>query len=307
MQIKVVTRGILNATHVLPLTAPPVAGATLQIVRLVHTGMIVKQGEPVLQFDPSQQEYALAQSRNDLAQAEQEIAKAELDAAVQNAEDKTALLKANYAVRRAELEVSKNEIVSQIDARKNLFTLDQARRTLTQLQQDIQSHAISNQAGLRVSQEKRKKARLAMQQAEENIRNMTIRAQAAGVIAVHGNQNATGGVFFTGMTLPEYQPGDQIQPGSTVADVIDSHQMEIQADVEEVDQPWVKPQNSAQVQVDALPGKEFSGKVLSVTGAASSGFFFAVQRKFGVTVAMEHPDSRLRAGFTTRLTLLAGC
>jgi HlyD family secretion protein len=304
VQIKVFTRGILNATHVLPLTAPPVAGATLQIVKMAHTGTAVKEGDSVLQFDPSQQEYNLAQSRNDLAQADEEITKAKLDAKVQDAEDQTALLKAKYAVRRAELDVSKNEIVSEIDAKKNVFTLDEARRSLAQLQQDIQSHSASNQAGLRVSEEKRNKARLAMQQAEENIRNMTIRAPATGVVVVHGNQSATGGVFFTGMTLPDYQLGDQVQPGSTVADVIDSREMEINADVDESDKPWVKAENPAKVQVDALPGSEFSGKVLSVTGAAASGFFAVVQRKFGVTVGLDHPDPRLRAGFTTKLTLL---
>src|SRR5437764_1661335 len=102
VQLKVTTRGLLYATRTLPITAPPVAGAMLQIVHVAHTGTIVHKGDPVLEFDPSQQQYNLAQSRNDLAQADEETVKAKADAEVQIAEDKTALLKAKYAVRRAE-------------------------------------------------------------------------------------------------------------------------------------------------------------------------------------------------------------
>lgn len=305
VQLKVVTRGSLNATHTYPLTVPPVAGAMLQIVHLARTGTILHKGEPVLEFDPSQQEYNLAQSRNDLAQAEEEIVKAKADAEVQTAEDKTALLKAKYAVRRAELDVSKNEIVSEIDAKKNLLTLDEARRALAQLEQDIKSHASSSQAGLTVSQEKRNKARLAMQQAQDNIRNMKILAPAAGVVVVHGNERATGGMFFGGMTLPDYQPGDQVWPGATIADVIDVSDMQIKAQVSEADRPSLKPGQAAEVQIDALLGKSYSGKILSVTGAADQEFWWGGdQRKFGVTVQLDHPDPQLRPGFTTKITLI---
>ena len=305
IQLKVVTRGLLNATHIFPLTAPPVAGAMLQIVHVARTGTIVRKGDSVLEFDPSQQEYNLAQSRNDLAQAEEEIVKAKADAEVQAAEDKTALLKARYAVRRAELDVSKNEIVSEIDAKKNVLTLNEARRALAQLQQDIQSHASSSQAGLIVSQEKQHKARLAMQQALQNIRSMKMTAPAAGIIVVHGNQNATGGMFFTGMSLPDYQPGDQVGAGNTVADVIDISEMEINAQVTEADRPSLKPGQTAEVQIDALLGKTFSGKILSITGSADQDFWFGgSQRKFGVTVHLDHPDPRLRSGFTAKITLI---
>ena len=306
IQLKVTTRGLLNATHTLPITAPPVAGAILQIVHVARTGTIVSKGDPVIEFDPSQQQYNLAQNRNDLAQADEEILKAKADAEVQVAEDKTALLKAKYAVRRAELDVSKNEIVSEIDAKKNLLVLNEARRALAQLEQDIQSHASSNQAGLTVSQEKRNKARLAMQQAQQNIQSMKITAPAAGIVVVHGNENTTGGVFFTGMTLPDYQAGDQVFPGATVADVIDIGTMEIRAQISEADRPSIKPGQPAQVQIDALPGESFSGSVLSVSGGAAQDFFFAsaTQRKFDVTIHLDHSDPRLRPGFTAKITLL---
>src|SRR5690349_23342652 len=109
VQIKVQTTGTLDSTNTRIVAAPPVGGGALQIISLARTGSTVHRDDVILAFDPSQQEYNLAQARSDLAQAEEEIVKAKADAAVQTAQDKTALLKAKFAVRRAELDVSKNE------------------------------------------------------------------------------------------------------------------------------------------------------------------------------------------------------
>src|SRR6202049_3416263 len=176
LQLKVFTKGALHTEQSRVVSAPPIAGGTLQIIQLAAAGAHVHTGEVVLEFDPSQQEYNLAQNRSDLEQADQEIVKAKADAAVQTAEDQTALLEARYAVRRAELEVSKNELVSPIDAQKNLLAFDEAKAALAQLEQDIQHHSASNQAALAISEEKRHKARLSMEQAEQNIKNMHIAA-----------------------------------------------------------------------------------------------------------------------------------
>lgn len=154
LQIKVFMDGTLRTKRYDQVTAPAVAGGSLQIIKLAATGTIVHTGDVVLAFDPSQQEYNLDQSRSDLAEAQEEIEKAKADAAVQAAQDQTALLKAKFDVRQAELEVSKNEIVSQIDAQKNILALEEAKRALTQLQLDIQSHTKSNEAALALSLEK---------------------------------------------------------------------------------------------------------------------------------------------------------
>src|ERR1051325_6698570 len=190
LQLVVRTTGALKTEQSRGLSAPPIAGGTLQIIELAKPGTFVHTGDLVLEFDPSQQKYNMEQNRSDLQQAEQEIAKAKADAAVQAAEDKTALLKAKYAVRRAELEVSKNEIVSPIDAQKNLLGLDEAKRALAQLEQDITSHSASNKAALAISEEKRHKAQLAMDQAELNIKNMRTTSPLEGIVVIHGTRDS---------------------------------------------------------------------------------------------------------------------
>src|SRR5260370_21142032 len=305
LQLKVFTTGVLRTTESRAITAPPIAGGTLQIVTLARSGAEVHTGDVVLEFDPSQQEYNLGQKRSDLLKAEQEIVKAKADAAVQTAEDQTAFLKAKYAVRRAELEVSKNELVSPIDAQKSLLALDEAKRALSQLQQDIQSHSASNQAALAISEEKRHKARLAMEQAEQNIKNMHITAPIDGLVVIHGNRDSTGGFFMWGMTLPDYHVGDQVNPGSSIAEAIDMSHLDVSAQIGETDRVNLKAGQSVEIKVDALAGDTFSAKVQTVGGATSHEFWDDnAQHKFDVAVQLDRPDSRLHPGFAVRLSIL---
>jgi multidrug efflux pump subunit AcrA (membrane-fusion protein) len=303
LQLHVNATGELRSTRTAMLVAPPIAGGTLLIIHLLRTGTQVKVGDPIIEFDPSQQQYNLEQNRSDYEQAEQEIVKAKDDAAVQAAQDQTLLLKAHFAVRQAQLEVSKNELVSAIDAQKNLLALDEAQRALEQLQQDIQSHSASGQATIAVDEEKSNKARLAMQQAEENIKNMRVLSPINGLVVVRENENAMGGIYFGGMSLPEFQEGDQVNPGTIVADVIDIDQMEIAAKISEGDRINVHTGQTVEIQADALPGQTFQGTVKNIAGAAGGFFDSDSGHKSEVTVQLDHPDGQLRPGFTAHLVI----
>ena len=159
---KIYAAGELRANHSAMLSAPQIGGGSLQITHLLHTGMPVKKGVVVVEFDPSEQQYKLEQSRSELEEAVEDIKKAKADALVQADQDKVKLLSARFDVRRAELKVGKNELVSAIDAKKNEMALDEARRALTQLELDIGSRSVSGRASIGLAEERRHKAKLGM-------------------------------------------------------------------------------------------------------------------------------------------------
>jgi len=304
MELKVVVTGELRANHTITLTAPPVGGGALQITRLSHTGVPVKKGDIVIEFDPSEQRYKLEQNRSELLQADQEITKAKADAAVLAAQDKVALLKARFDVRRAELDVQKNELVSAIDGKKNQLGLEQAQRVLAELEQDIQSHTASGQATIYLAQEKRNKAKLAMDQAQQNIDRMHVPAAIDGLVSIEKNRDATGGFFFDGMTLPDYREGDQVEAGSSIAEVIDSHEVEIVCKINEHDRSNIKAGQPAEIEFDALPGQVFHGTVKTVGGMSMKQFWETdMGGKFDVTIQLPNSDSRLRPGLTAQVVI----
>jgi HlyD family secretion protein len=304
LDLNVVATGELRANHTMMLTAPPVGGGALQITRLSHTGVPVKKGDIVIEFDPSEQHYKLEQNRSELLQAEQEITKAQADAAVLTAQDKVALLKARFDVRRAELDVQKNELVSAIEGKKNQLALEQAKRVLAELEQDVQSHTASGQSTIYLAQEKRNKAKLAMDQAQQNIDKMRVPAAMDGLVSIQKNRDASGGFFFDGMTLPDYREGDQVQPGSAIAEVIDSREMEITAKINEHDRSNIKPGQPVEVEFDALPGEIFHGTVKTVGGMSRRQFWEENEGgKFDVAIQLPNINSRLRPGLTAQVVI----
>jgi HlyD family secretion protein len=304
LDLKIYTTGELRVSHSSMLTAPPVAGGALQITHLLRTGTPVKKDDVVVQFDTSEQQYKVEQSRSEMLQAEQEIIKAKADAAVQAAKDKVALLKAQFDVRRAELEVGKNELASTIDAKKNDLALVEAKRALAQLEQDLKSHTASGQATIAVADEKANKARLAMQQAQQSIEKMTVRAPMDGLIAIEKNLDSTGGMFWGGMAIPDYREGDQTQPGSTIAQVIDLAELEVSAKIDERDRSNIKIGQPVEIQLDALPGHTFRGTVKTVGNMARRNFWEdATAGRFDIMIQLPNDDPRLRAGFTAQVVI----
>lgn len=304
LPMRVYVIGELRASQSQMLTAPAIGGGALQITRLLHTGTVVKKGNLVIEFDPAEQRYNLEQQRSELMQAEQEITKAKADAAVVAAQDKVALLKARFDVRRAELDVQKNELVSSIDAQKNNLALEGAKRVLAELEQDVKSRRVSNQAAISLAEEKRNKAQLAMNQARSNIEKMRVTAPMDGLIALEKNENASGGFFFSGMTLPEYREGDQVQAGSSVAQVIDPSSLELSAKVGEIERNNIKVGQPVDIVLDALPGDTFHGTVKTV-GAGSTRMFWDEDTgtKFEVSVKLTSVDSRMRPGMTAHVSI----
>src|ERR1700733_1990137 len=302
LDMKVYVTGELRASHSEMLTAPPIGGGALQITHLLHTGTAVKKGDLVMEFDPTEQLYKLDLNRSELLQADQEITKARADAAVVAAQDKVALLKARFDVRRAELDVQKNELVSVIDAKKNQLALEGAQRVLAELEQDVKSRSVSNQATISLAEEKRNKAKLAMDQAQDSINKMRVTAPMDGLVALEKNEGAAGGFFFSGMSLPEYREGDQVEPGRSVGQVIDPTSMELVAKVGELERNNIKEGQSVDIQMDALPGETFHGTVKTVGGNNTRRFWDDdSSSKFEVAVTLTSTDARMRPGLTAQV------
>ena len=303
LPVRVHTIGELRSTLSTMLMGPQVGGA-LQIVSLRPTGTLVKAQEVVVEFDPSEQEFNLEQARSEVLEVEEEIKKTKLDASIQAASDEVALLKARFEVRRAELEVTRNELASAIDAQKNVLNVEEARRQLAQLEKDVPSRQTSNRASLVVLDEKLQKARLRTEQAQRAIEEMQLRAPVAGLVSVQENRGMFGGWRPPGMTFPEYREGDVVNAGNAIAEVLQADQIEIKGKVDEADRTSVNPGLPAEIRVDGMPGVMLRGKVKSVAGLAARGWGPSGQKKFDMTVSLDAPDARLRAGITAQILVL---
>jgi HlyD family secretion protein len=169
--------------------------------------------------------------------------------------------------------------------------------------QKLKAEGIFTQTDLETAQLAETSAKLALDSANENVgqsnanlikaqddlTKTTIYSPIDGrVIALNAKE---GEVVIT---------GTMNNPGSVIGIIADMADINAEVDVDETEIVNIRIGQEAVVRVDALPGKEYKGKVIEV---GSSGYNRTNQPDvtfFKVKVLLDHPDDNLRARMSVR-------
>lgn len=295
--ITVTARARLEGGNSEMLTAPMSGGNELHIKTLRKEGELVKSGDVVVEFDPTEQEYKLREAEADLAEAEAHLAQARAESEAQQEEDRYALLKAQSDVKQAELDVRKNKLLSTIAARQNDLALAAARDQLKELQVDLANKKATGEAGIAMQEAARSKAKMQSDTARKNIENMTLRAKNGGYVAVQQNTNLN--FVMWGQALPIFQVGDAVRPGMAVAQIPDLKNWEASATIGELDRGHLAIGQKVNVTVIALPERHFTGTIKEVGGTGGPPW----DRHFECKAAIENPSPELRPGMSGMVTI----
>jgi hypothetical protein len=107
-----------------------------------------------------------------------------------------------------------------------------------------------------------------------------------------------------GMTLPDYRVGDTVQPGRSVAEIVDLTEMEVKTKISETERSAITSGAPASVQVEALPGAALNGASKGVGSPAQKAFWEPeTSRQFNAAFALSRPSSELRPGMTARVVV----
>jgi hypothetical protein len=282
--IRAFSRGELHAVRSATLLAPNLFG-TVQITRLAPVGSLAREKDLVIEYDDSERQAAIEEARLGVQQVDEQIKQVKATQAIQASQDALALLGARYDVRRAELNVQENPILDVIDAKKNILTLDQAKQALTQLEIDAKSRQDQFASQLAVYQEQRNRSLLTVTQELQRIAQTKTLSPMTGLVAIRQNR---AGNFNFGQQMPDVREGDTLQPGMPVADVLDLSEVEVWAKVGELDRANLKEGQDALLQLDAVPDKQFHGKIKAMSGTATSDVFSGdPSKKFDVVFSVD--------------------
>ena len=305
LKVTIHATGELRAGRTMTLVTPPVGGM-LRVVSMKTTGMPVKSGEVVMEFDPADQEYALEQAKSELAEAEQEIVKMKADAEVQKAQDDVAMLTARFDVRRAELEASGNELIPRgrgpeepavarrseaaagaTGRRRQVAGRDQrrlARRRPGEAQQGGDGHA-AGAAADREPGAARADGRHGLGQGEPR-RLDDVRARHGDSRVPPGRLGvARAGRSPTSSSRARWRSAPR-SPRATA--------------------PTSPSGQPATLYVDTLPDEKFVVRVGSLSGLATRAQWYesaTVTRLFDVSFQFDTPDPRLKAGASARVVI----
>jgi hypothetical protein len=110
-------------------------------------------------------------------------------------------------------------------------------------------------------------------------------AQITGLVSIRQNR---AGFFSFGQQMPDIREGDTLQPGMPVADLLDLSELEVVTKVGELDRANLKEGQDALLQLDAIPDKQFHGKIKAMSGTATSDVFSGdPSKKFDVIFSID--------------------
>jgi multidrug efflux pump subunit AcrA (membrane-fusion protein) len=282
-------RGELRARRSVQVSAP-VNVPELRIVWLAPSGSPVKEGDPVVRFDPSSARQQLAEKDAALKQAQAALDQATAEAGIAAEQDKRSLAEARYQVERAKLDVSLTEIVSALKAAESKIDLSVAERRLTAQAANAKLGEVSSVARMASLQRQRDKARAEVELTKERLSKMELKAPLGGIIIYLPNYSQGW------MNAKPFKVGDQVWPGAPLGEIPDLATIEMEGRIEEIDRGRITLDQQVRVRVDSLPEKIFPARLGQLSPMTIMGFEWPPTRTFRGLAQLEQPDPRLRPG-----------
>jgi multidrug efflux pump subunit AcrA (membrane-fusion protein) len=297
--VSVSARGQLQGGNSETIEVPMTGIDSTGITYLREPGELVKQGDVIVQFDTTQQEYNLREAQADLAEAEQQVIQAKATSQASDEEDRYALLDAQSAVTLAELEVRTNPVKASMKARQNDIALEAARGRLHQAEQNLANKTANSSASVAIQEANLNRAKVQADMVSKIIEGMAVKAKTSGYVNVEPNTNMN--MIYTGMTLLPLQVGDTVYSGQSVARIPDLDHWEVTARVGEIDRGHLAVGQKVSIAVVALPGKSFAGIVKTLGGTSGPPW----ERRFDCAIELQQPAPEMRPGMTSNMTITA--
>ncbi|HOT97275.1 MAG TPA: efflux RND transporter periplasmic adaptor subunit [bacterium] len=135
------------------------------------------------------------------------------------------------------------------------------------------------------------RAKINLDNADIRLKETIVRSPIDGVVLTKDVE--VGQIIASGIS--------SVSGGTLIATVANMNRVYVKADVDEVDIGVIQPGMSATVVADAYPDKVFNGKVIRI---AAQGKVVSNVTTFEVTIEVENPQSRLKAGMNTSVEIL---
>ncbi|MBI5301316.1 MAG: efflux RND transporter periplasmic adaptor subunit [Chloroflexi bacterium] len=302
----------------------------------VQIGDRVKKGQLLMELDTTDLDLALKTAKVNLAssQASLDQTKANLQFALRNAQGALASSQANLDAAKAKNAQNANQIIiAKTQLEKAAVALQQAQGAynqiawrgdvaLTKQASDLQQATLDyqsalanynltiatiNDTALKSAQTQFDKDQVALEQAQRNLDTQLRTAQAAvdkdQVAVEQALRNVDKARIYApydgAIAALNFSVGDSAGTGNAIT-VVDVSTLQIKVTVAEVDIPKIKADQTAQVTLDAIPGKTYTAKVLAVgpVGTITQGVV-----NFPLTVIVNNNDGAIKPGMTANLAI----
>jgi HlyD family secretion protein len=243
----------------------------------VEEGDRVKRGQFLMQIDPRNLASAVQSG-----EAGQSAARSQLE------QQRLSIVTAreNLSLTREELKRQEELWAQQLTTKQ---ALDQARNLVTVREAELRQR----EQDIRTQEQRIRQEGATLNQAQYNLSRARIESPIDGIVSRRNIEEGETVVI-----------GTMNNAGTVLLTIADMSIIEAEVEVDETDIPSVRLGQVAKVTIDALPGKEYTGKVTEIgnspiqatTGANASAGQAATN--FKVTIQLDQTIDEVRPGFT---------
>ncbi len=256
-RLAVPARGELLGLRTTPIPTPRVRTGSLKIARLVDEGTIVREGQVVVQFDPTDAELTLEQSANQVSSYGFRIEKTEEDArgelSVLEMERLAAEMERGYAegqIRRDE------QIFSRWEIQESLMSAALAEFRRATVEEKVDLRRSVSTSDLKILDIERGKAEVEMGLARETLEALSLTAPDTGV------------VVYMRPGMSPLEVGNEVWPGQPLLEVASLDRFRARLRVPETEVLGLRPGLAVSVVLDAFPDRVFEGRLMQVARIA---------------------------------------
>jgi multidrug resistance efflux pump len=291
---RVPAEGNLKATRATAITVPPGVEGPLRIAWLAPEGALVRGGDPVIRFDPTDMEKALHDAEDDLAKARFKTAKERAESAAEvkklAADAEVAEIELDGAHRfqkKDETIYSRNErIQSELDG-----SLASVRAGHARAAEQVKRRL--SQAELEILAIQGRQAEFKIGEARKGLAALSVTAPHDGILVFRRDYRGT-----------PLRVGDTVWQAQPLAEIPDLARMQAEVYVLEADAGGLGPGKPATVELESGPGLAYGARIARVDALAKPRLRGSPVQYFAVVLELARTDpARMKPGARVRALL----
>lgn len=249
----------------------------VKIVFMPPEGTVVKAGDPVLELDSTNTLNKIKDTDEKIVAAENEIVRvrSQHESALRDFEIELSKLWLAYEQAKLKSKLP-NEVVSRREFQEAQLALEKSKTEYENHLNKIEQKKKEQSAELQVKVIEKEKLKVQLDQAKSVLSEMKIKAPTDGMVLYNDHWNER----------RKLQIGDLVWAGWPVVQLPDLTEMEVLAQVNEVDGPRLSIGARADVKLDSYPDKAIAGEIKDISQTAIKASRMAKAKIFRVTISL---------------------
>jgi HlyD family secretion protein len=290
--------GTLEATRSVSITPPQVRNQRrFKLMRMVDEGTSVSEGDFLMEFDTSDIARSLRDETANFQRVQENRQKQRSDRDINLKNLKLSLEQAKSDLQKLEVKMaSQVDLVSGIEIEQTKIQREAAKKNVEFLEKKLQYQNDSSQYELQITRSNERHYRRRMDNLMDAMDSYTVRAPVSGVVIYKRDWNNEAKAI-----------GSNVFGMDAVMEIPDLASIRARLSVDEIDSGKIKVGQDANITVDSVQGKTFTGKVVSIGTILKQATFDRPQKVCDAYVEFSGSDTKqLRPGMSLKSQIQVG-